>query len=131
MLAGDLPKITGIEVLIHQLFYNIVNNALKFTQPGTPPVIAVSAETVTEAPEFVRIVVEDNGIGFRAEQAEKIFNSFTRLNSKDMFEGMGLGLALAKKIVERHGGTIYAMSEPGEGARFVCILPRAMGQVRP
>jgi signal transduction histidine kinase len=67
--------------------------------------------------------VKDNGIGFRPEEAEKIFNTFTRLNPKDFYEGTGLGLALCKKIVQRHEGTIEAKSHIGMGATFIIYLP--------
>lgn len=129
-----LPVVRGSAVLLNQLFYNLLNNALKFTRPGVPPVINVRARRLkaSEAPvqgqkhkpaEFVQVRVCDNGIGFRQEYAERIFKTFTRLHSRDRFEGTGLGLALCKKIVERHGGAIYATGKEGEGACFYVLLP--------
>ncbi|GEO11990.1 sensor histidine kinase [Segetibacter aerophilus] len=73
--------------------------------------------------DFVKINLSDNGIGFPQEYAASIFDSFTRLNPADVYEGTGLGLALCKKIVERHNGSISAQGEPGEGAVFTILLP--------
>ncbi|HEY4286505.1 MAG TPA: ATP-binding protein [Puia sp.] len=119
-----LPTLQGAPVLLYQLFYNIVNNSLKFSKKDLPPVITLSATPFKEKDrEMVRITVADNGIGFDPEHQESVFHSFTRLNSKDRFEGTGLGLALSKKITERHGGTITAIGEPGKGARIIVTLP--------
>lgn len=120
---SDLPKIEGSAVLLYQLFYNLVNNSLKFSQPAQPPVIRISALLPEDDREWAIIKVEDNGIGFEQEYAERIFESFARLNSKDQFEGTGLGLSLCRRIAERHGGTIYATGEPGVGASFIIRLP--------
>jgi signal transduction histidine kinase len=88
------------------------------------PVITLVAniEKVWGRP-FARIVVTDNGIGFHQANAEKMFDMFARLNSRDMFEGTGLGLSLCKKIVERHDGTITATGNKDEGASFTVFLP--------
>lgn len=120
---NDLPVIKGAPVLIHQLFYNLLNNSLKFSRPGVPPLIHIVAEPTTEPSAFVQLTVKDNGIGFEPEHAESIFQTFTRLNSKDHFEGTGLGLSLCKKIIERHNGTIRALGVPNEGAEFIFRLP--------
>jgi signal transduction histidine kinase len=97
-----------------------------------PPLIKIYAEPVKnerigdvliQPDEFTRIVVEDNGIGFKLSLADEIFKTFIRLNSKDKFEGTGLGLSLCKKIAERHGGAIEAQSEEGQGSRFNVMLP--------
>lgn len=121
---NDLPILEGAPILLHQLFYNLVNNALKFTQPGVPPVITISAQIENNnGQEQAKIVVQDNGIGFEQEYADQIFGTFTRLHSKDKYEGSGLGLALCKNIVERHGGTIHAKGKPNEGATFIITLP--------
>ena len=77
---------------------------------------------------MAEIKVTDNGIGFRQEFSEKIFETFSRLNSKDQFEGTGLGLSLCKRITERHDGTITAFSEPGVGSSFVIMLPLKLGR---
>ena len=117
----SMPSIDGVWVLIYQLFYNLINNSLKFSKIDAPPRITVTAAHISG--KFVTIVVSDNGIGFEDQYAEKIFDVFTRLNSKDRYEGTGLGLSLCKKIAERHGGSITAMGIPGQGARFTVQLP--------
>ncbi|MBU1820762.1 MAG: PAS domain S-box protein, partial [Bacteroidetes bacterium] len=129
----DLPRIEGSRVLIYQLFYNLLNNSLKFSSPGRRPVIRLSCASATREEtesrglnphgKYVKIVLEDNGIGFSNDVAERIFGTFIRLHSKDSYEGTGLGLALCKKIVERHGGIIYAQGQEGEGAIFSLLLP--------
>lgn len=126
--------IKGAPFLIYQLFYNIINNSLKFVRKDVPPVITISSEIVSKtdidtsdisnpANEYVKITIEDNGIGFNQLNAEKIFNTFTRLNSRDEFEGTGLGLTLCKRIVSRHNGIIKAEGKEGVGARFYIYLP--------
>lgn len=124
ILREPLPVLQGARVLLYQLFYNLVNNSLKFSKPEAPPVVEISAVPLWDGDrEMVRISVTDNGIGFNPEHGERIFHSFTRLHSKDRFEGTGLGLALCKKIAERHGGSIAAESEPGRGTRIIITLP--------
>jgi PAS domain S-box-containing protein len=121
---GDLPVIEGAPVLIYQLFYNLVNNSLKFHREYVQPVISIQSEMAGPGENpMVKLIFEDNGIGFEEEYAERIFNSFSRLNPKDRYEGTGLGLALCKKIVERHHGSIEARGEIDRGARFTVCLP--------
>ncbi|WP_228520702.1 PAS domain-containing protein [Flavobacterium sp. JLP] len=120
----NLPTIEGASVLLYQLFYNLINNSIKFAKYGTPSQINISSKTIVEKEiEFAVITLEDNGIGFQPDQAERIFETFTRLNSKDSYEGTGLGLSLCKKIVERHGGTISAVGNLDKGATFIITLP--------
>jgi PAS domain S-box-containing protein len=120
----DLPVIEGADVLLYQLFYNLINNSLKFTRRGTAPYIFISSSIIQhDKNDYAVIRVEDNGIGFDAQDAEKIFDTFSRLNSRDKFEGTGLGLSLCKRIVTRHGGTIQAIGKRDEGAVFVVQLP--------
>jgi hypothetical protein len=130
----QLPVINGIAILLYQLFYNLINNALKFSKAGVPPVITFSSRMVKGAEmenilalapesEYAEIIISDNGIGFDQVYAERIFKTFTRLNAKDKYEGTGLGLSLCKKIVHRHHGLISATGRPGEGASFKVILP--------
>ncbi|MDJ1502112.1 ATP-binding protein [Xanthocytophaga agilis] len=123
-----LPVIQGAPVLIYQLFYNLINNSLKFSKKDQKPVISITSSFETTNGDFVRIQVADNGIGFTDDNAEKIFNTFTRLNSKDEYEGTGLGLALCKKIVERHQGSIFAISQKDQGATFIISLPVTQSQ---
>jgi PAS domain S-box-containing protein len=120
----NLPLVYGAPVLIHQLFYNLVNNSLKFTNGDVQPVIDIHGESfVKDGKPFAKIILRDNGIGFEDEHAELIFTTFTRLNSKDKYEGTGLGLSLCKKIVQKHNGEIHASGIPGVGAIFELILP--------
>lgn len=120
----ELPSVEGAAVLVYQLFYNLVNNSLKFSRQGMEPYIRVSSSIIKkDGKEFAEIRVEDNGIGFEQEQAERIFNTFERLNSKDRYEGTGLGLSLCKRIVQRHGGAIEAIGKEDEGAVFIVQLP--------
>lgn len=119
-----LPGIEGSSILLYQLFYNLINNSLKFSDDKVPPVITISGKSLEYAGgEWVEIIITDNGIGFDQEQADKIFAPFARLHSKDQYEGTGLGLALCRKITDRHHGTITAESKRGAGARFTLMLP--------
>lgn len=118
---GHLPTIEGAPVLIHQLFYNLLNNSLKFSQAGVPPVIYISGAITEES--IAEIGFADNGIGFDQQHAMTIFDTFARLNSKDKYEGTGLGLSLCKKIVQRHHGTITAIGTKNKGAVFTIKLP--------
>jgi signal transduction histidine kinase len=132
----DLPTIDGSAILIYQLFYNLISNSLKFSKANEPPFISISAERVQKEPangvqdhstDHMQITVKDNGIGFNPSHAKAIFRTFSRLNAKDKYEGTGLGLALCKKIVERHGGTIEADGKEGAGASFLITLPELNG----
>jgi signal transduction histidine kinase len=130
--SDQMPQIEGAPLLLTQLFYNLINNALKFTLPEVVPVVNISCAKTDPSlcPEGVacyRIVVEDNGIGFDNAYADRIFNSFSRLHSKAEYEGTGLGLALCKKIIKYHHGSIRAESD-GRGAKFILILPQKQEQ---
>ncbi|MBD3583560.1 PAS domain-containing sensor histidine kinase [Flavobacterium selenitireducens] len=120
IIHDGLPTIEGAPVLLYQLFYNLINNSLKFARPGVPPRISITSRMSEEA---VDVEVTDNGIGFENSQSSYIFETFRRLHSKDQYDGTGLGLALCKKIVERHRGTISATGRPGDGATFSIRLP--------
>jgi light-regulated signal transduction histidine kinase (bacteriophytochrome) len=117
----DLPTLEGATVLLYQLFYNLINNSIKFAKTDVPPDITLSSETDSDG--FAHITLSDNGIGFRPDHAEIIFETFTRLNPKDDYEGTGLGLSLCKKIAERHGGNIIAIGNLDKGATFIITLP--------
>lgn len=117
---------------IRQVFQNILSNALKFSQENQKPEIIISAKRISEksydAPEdengmFARISIRDNGIGFDDKYVNSIFTLFERLNSKDKYEGTGIGLAITKKIIEKHNGLVTARSEKGKGAEFIIVLP--------
>jgi PAS domain S-box-containing protein len=131
----QLPEIEGSSILLYQLFYNLINNSLKFSVSGVQPRILISSSDYNVAQvknnnplkpgiQYQRISVADNGIGFEQAFAQKIFKTFTRLNAKDKYEGTGLGLSLCKKIVERHHGTIEAEGKINEGAVFTIVLPQ-------
>jgi PAS domain S-box-containing protein len=119
-----LPDIQGYPVLIYQLFYNLISNALKFSNPQVVPRIQIRhAHIKISNREFAEFRIIDNGIGFEEEDAEKIFQTFTRLNAKEEYEGTGLGLSLCRKITIRHNGNITAHAKPGIGAEFKLNLP--------
>jgi len=123
--SDNLPTIEGAPILIHQLFYNIIQNALKFSREGERPFISITGTIATQADHrpWLEILVSDNGIGFDEMYATKIFDTFARLNPASEYDGTGLGLALCKKIVERHGGKIAARGVKNKGASFLISLP--------
>jgi signal transduction histidine kinase len=115
----DLPVIEADESQISQLFQNLIGNALKYRGSDSPSIrIYGNIEG-----HVCEIRVEDNGIGFEQQFAERIFKPFQRLHGRSEYEGTGMGLAICRKIAERHGGTIRAQSEPGKGAKFIVRLP--------
>ena len=128
-----LPEIQADPAQMRQLLQNVISNALKFHRPGVPPHVrvfsdatitnATRAETGEENPRLCRIIIQDNGIGFDNQYASRIFEVFERLHSHADYEGTGIGLAICRKIVHRHGGEIFAESSPGQGAKIVITLP--------
>jgi signal transduction histidine kinase len=117
---------------LRQVFQNLIGNALKFTKPGVPPIISISWKQIAEKSadsqedsngKFCKITVNDNGIGFDESLLYKIFIIFQSLNNRQVYEGTGIGLAIAKKIIEKHNGIITAKSTVGEGSSFIVILP--------
>jgi signal transduction histidine kinase len=116
----DLPEIEADENQILQLFQNLIGNALKY-RSGNKPGIKVYGRI--EETGVCEICVADNGIGFDQRFAERIFKPFQRLHGRDEYAGTGMGLAICRKIVERHGGSIQAESKPGEGSKFIIRLP--------
>ncbi|HEX2607917.1 MAG TPA: ATP-binding protein, partial [Flavisolibacter sp.] len=129
-----LPVLRAIRIQMQQLFYNLINNALKFSRPEVAPVIEITAGMITESErnqgfhldphlEYSRIVIRDNGIGFDPDSSGKIFGMFQRLHSRMEYSGTGIGLALCKKVVMNHMGALYAQSEPGKGSAFIILLP--------
>ena len=119
-----LPEIDADALQMRQLFQNLIGNALKFRKPEMPPVIRVSGTMHNGAtPPRFELAVTDNGIGFEQKHADRIFVIFQRLHGRGAYEGTGIGLAICKKIVERHGGSIQATSAPGCGATFTISLP--------
>lgn len=119
-----MPEIEAIPGQIRQVFQNLISNSLKFSRHGVQPVINITSEAVTsEGGDSYRIIVSDNGIGFHEQYNEKIFTIFQRLNSKESYEGNGIGLAIVKKIIDKHNGTITVRSKEGEGTTFTITLP--------
>jgi signal transduction histidine kinase len=117
----QLGTVRADAVQMHQLLLNLVGNGLKFRRAEEPPRVRVRREEIEGS---VVIEVEDNGIGFPEEYAERIFRPFERLNALSDFEGSGVGLAIVQRIVERHGGSIVVSSYPGQGSRFRVCLPK-------
>jgi PAS domain S-box-containing protein len=117
-----LPSIDGDPTLLHQLFLNIVGNALKFHRPDTPPIVLVQSELM-EQERCVRIRISDNGIGFSEHEASTLFKPFMRLHSSSEYEGTGLGLSICQRIAELHRGAIDASRSSNEGAVFTITLP--------
>ena len=117
--AERLPTVRADRAQMAQLLRNLIGNALKFHGPE-PPVVKVYAES---SPSEWTVTVEDNGIGMAPEYHDKIFRMFERLNRQEDYPGTGIGLAICKKIVERHGGRIWAESEPGKGSKFRFTIP--------
>ncbi len=118
---SELPTIEAYPAQMRQLFQNLVGNSLKYHRAGVPPVITVTAQPFTEG--RVQLMIEDNGIGMEEKYWERIFRPFQRLHSGPEYEGTGMGLAICKKIVERHNGVIMVQSQPGYGTTFIIQLP--------
>jgi len=130
--VGELPTIDTDPVQMRQLLQNLISNALKFHRDGEPPVVKIYSQLLDRerkpveadvVAELCQIIVEDNGIGFDEKYLDRIFNVFQRLHSRSEYEGTGMGLAICRKITERHGGSITAKSTPEHGAKFIVTLP--------
>jgi signal transduction histidine kinase len=131
--AEALPEANIIPSQFRQLFQNLLSNSLKFIPDDRQPVIKIKSQPLTpeEAAEhqltkasgYLKLQFSDNGIGFEEEYANRIFQIFQRLHGRSEYEGTGIGLAICKKIVEHHGGIIYASSELNMGAVFTIIIP--------
>jgi light-regulated signal transduction histidine kinase (bacteriophytochrome) len=119
-----LPRVLADQMQLTQLFQNLVGNAIKYQKPGTPK-IHVSA--VKEGARNWNFSVKDNGLGIEPQHFEKIFGMFQRLHKREEFDGTGIGLAICKKIVERHGGRISVDSLPGQGSTFRFALAGSAG----
>ncbi len=126
--VGDLGIIEADPLQMRQLLQNLIGNALKFHRPDVPPIVKISGRTLSVPDKIIgvelfRLIVEDNGIGFEDKNADKIFKVFQRLHGRSEYEGTGIGLAVCRKIAERHGGRITAQSVIGEGATFIVDFP--------
>ena len=131
--VGDLPTLEADPLQMRQLLQNLIGNALKFKKADLQPEIKINAR-VLKSPfastpeenlyaEQCEVTIQDNGIGFDEKYLDKIFAVFQRLHGRNEYEGTGVGLAVCRRITDRHGGTITAQSKPGEGATFVVTLP--------
>lgn len=130
IIATNLPGMYGIPFQVRQLLENLIGNSLKYHRKGVPPEIVVTAgvesilnPSTGRQENILLLTVADNGIGFDQHYAMKIFEMFERLHTRDEYPGTGIGLAICRKIVENHRGTIQATSQPGEGAVFNIYLP--------
>lgn len=133
--VGKIPALQGEHSQIKRMMQNLVSNAIKFHKPGKKPVVEISGRVLRSSqvseefhiqalrPEYVRIEVKDNGIGFDEKHKEKIFNIFQRLHGRAEYEGTGIGLAICRKIAINHGGLISAKSKVGVGSVFIVVLP--------
>jgi signal transduction histidine kinase len=138
---GALPVIDAEPLQMRQLLQNLVGNALKFRRPDVPPVVKIEAKVFSgllpqdppdSAPQnLCELTVSDNGIGFDEKYLDRIFNVFQRLHTRNEYEGTGMGLAIARKIVLHHGGDITARSTPGQGTTFIATLPVSHQQSNP
>lgn len=132
VIYHDLPVLEVIRGQIRQVFQNLISNSLKFSKDDVPPVIEIKAKLLagksfTSEEEangpFCLLTIEDNGIGFDEKYAGIVFSLFQRLHPKDSFEGTGIGLAITKKIIEKHQGLIQVKSDVGVGTKFMIVLP--------
>lgn len=135
IITNTLPTINGNRRQLQQLFQNIIGNALKYSKPNEPTVITISTRIInaddallhrfatTGDKPFHLISISDNGIGFEQQYADKIFEMFKRLHGKAEYSGTGIGLSIARKVLENHHGFIWAESEPGKGATFNILFP--------
>jgi light-regulated signal transduction histidine kinase (bacteriophytochrome) len=123
--VGDLPMVDADPMQMRQMFQNLIGNALKFQPPGNIPIVRISGRTITTPAgrSCAEINIQDNGIGFDEKYVDRMFAVFQRLHGRTEYEGTGVGLAVCRRITDRHGGTITAHSKPGEGATFIVTLP--------
>jgi PAS domain S-box-containing protein len=133
--VGDLPEIDGDATQMRQLLQNLISNALKFHKPESQPKVRIQ-HRILDVParpgrdnngndntQFCELSIKDNGIGFEEKHLDKIFAVFQRLHGRQEYEGTGIGLAVCRRIVERHGGALTAKSQPAQGATFIATLP--------
>jgi PAS domain S-box-containing protein len=123
--VGDLPTLDADPMQMHQLLLNLVSNGLKFQSPGAKPVVTIRSRKFSSSSgePHCEISVQDNGIGFEEKYMDKIFAVFQRLHGRNEYEGTGVGLAVCRRITDRHHGSITARSQPGKGSIFTVTLP--------
>ena len=117
-----LPPATGDRAMMHQVFVNLLSNAIKFSRTNETPRIKVGATVKDDETIYY---VKDNGVGFDMQFVDKLFGVFQRLHSVNEFEGTGIGLAIVKRIITRHGGRVWAEGKVNEGATIYFALPKA------
>ena len=122
IFVDTLPDIEADPFQIRQLFQNLISNALKYRKENVDPVINISTQADTNGK--ATIIIKDNGIGFDEKYKDRVFQLFQRLHGKDAYGGTGIGLAICKKIVEHHKGSITVHSTPGIGTTFEVSLPK-------
>jgi len=134
--VGNLPEVNAAALEMNQLFYNLINNALKFSDPSRKPEISITAKKLDDAAiktqihepktgsTYYDIAVSDNGIGFDTKYAEQIFLIFKKLHAKEIYPGSGIGLSICRSIAANHEGAIFVESKPGEGSTFHIIIPQ-------
>jgi len=128
--VAPLPTLEADPMQMRQLILNLVSNALKFQPPDGTPHVKISARNITTlaGEQLWEMKVEDNGIGFDEKYMDRIFAVFQRLHGRGEYEGTGVGLAVCRRILDRHHGTISAKSQPGNGATFIVTLPARQTQ---
>lgn len=124
VVLKELPKIEADPLQMRQLFQNLIGNALKFKKNNVKPLITIYAEELASDHNCIRLFVKDNGIGFDEKYLDRIFNVFQKLHGSNEYAGSGVGLAVCRKIVERHNGSITATSQIGKGTTFIITLPK-------
>jgi light-regulated signal transduction histidine kinase (bacteriophytochrome) len=117
ILVGALPQVAGDPTLIQQVLYNLMENGLKYSQKDAAPRVNVGWNQDVQA-----CYVRDNGMGFEMRHADKLFNAFERLHADSNIPGSGIGLAIVKRVIERHGGRVWVQSTPGKGTTFYFTL---------
>jgi light-regulated signal transduction histidine kinase (bacteriophytochrome) len=120
VVVGELPAAQADFDLLRLVWHNLLANAFKFTRHAAQPRIEVSGK---RQGHHIVYSIKDNGAGFDPKYSRRLFGFFQRMHTEEEFEGLGMGLAMAKRLVERHGGTIWAEAEKGRGAEFRFTLP--------
>jgi light-regulated signal transduction histidine kinase (bacteriophytochrome) len=131
---GQMPQITGFEKQLFLMFKALIDNAIKFSKPGIPPVVTIQCvqtagvelehlDRKLSKKRFIRISIQDNGIGFSNEFGQKIFLIFQRLHNNAEYEGKGIGLAIVERVMTNHNGYVLATSQPDKGALFNLYFP--------
>ncbi len=121
LVGAELPSVKGDRIQLRQVFQNLISNALKFHREGVMPEVSITAGFENDSPVFT---IKDNGMGIAPQHQARLFQIFQRQNPPNKYPGRGIGLAICKRIVERHGGRIWVESEPGNGAAFRFSLPK-------